>query len=119
MPENNPVRDKSYKFALQIIDVHDFLISKKEFVLGKQLLKSGTSIGANVEEALQGQSTKDFVSKLSISLKEAQESHYWIRLLRDKNKLDLNTASALLKESEELIKLLTSIIKTTKKSISE
>ena len=66
MAKDNPLRDKSYKFALHIIDAHEFLISNKEFVLGKQLLKSGTSIGANVEEALQGQSTKDFISKLSI-----------------------------------------------------
>ncbi|MFH1670265.1 MAG: four helix bundle protein [Patescibacteria group bacterium] len=112
------VREKSYTFALHIIDAYEFLIARKEFVLGKQLLKSGTSIGANVEEALHGQSKKDFISKLSISLKEAQEAHYWIRLLRDKNKLDGKAALDLLKEAEELCKLLTSIIKTSKRTLT-
>jgi four helix bundle protein len=118
MAKSNPLREKSYKFALNIVDIHEILISKKEYVLGKQLLKSGTSIGANVEEALQGQSTKDFIAKLSISLKEAHETFYWLRILRDKQKIDSEIASRLMDESEELIKLLTSIIKTSKKSIT-
>ncbi|HCI03505.1 MAG: four helix bundle protein [Candidatus Poseidoniia archaeon] len=117
MTKDNPIRDKSYNFALHIVDIHEILISNKEFVLGKQILKSGTSIGANVEEALQGQSTKDFVSKLSISLKEAHETFYWLRILRDKQKIESQTASTLLDEAEELIKLLTSIIKTSKRSL--
>ncbi|MBU2213233.1 four helix bundle protein [Patescibacteria group bacterium] len=115
---NNPLREKSYIFALHIIDAYEILIAKKEFVLGKQLLKSETSVGANVEEGLQAQSKKDFISKLSIALKEAQETHYWIRLLRDKNKLNEKMASALFKEAEELCRLLTSIIKTSKRSLT-
>lgn len=84
MEKNNAIRDKSYQFAIRIVCLYQFLINdKKEFVLSKQLLRSGTSIGANVEEAIGGQSKNDFIAKLSIAYKEARETSYWIRILRD------------------------------------
>jgi four helix bundle protein len=88
MKNDNVVQVKSYSFAIRIVEVYKYLISEnKEFVLSKQLLRSGTSIGANVEEAIGGQSRKDFFAKLTIAYKEARESHYWIRLLKDTNYL--------------------------------
>jgi four helix bundle protein len=81
--KENPVREKSYVFALRIIKLYKYLIEeKKEYVLSRQVLKSGTSIGANVEEAIGGQSKKDFLAKISIAYKEARETHYWLRILR-------------------------------------
>ncbi len=84
MKEDNVILDKSYAFAVRIIKFYQFLVSeKKEYVLSKQILRCGTSIGANIEEAIGGQSKKDFFAKLTISYKEARECHYWIRLLSD------------------------------------
>ena len=86
MKNDNVIQIKSYAFAVKIIKIYQFLANdKKEFVLSKQLLRSGTSIGANIEEAIGGQSSKDFYAKLTIAYKEARETHYWIRLLRDTN----------------------------------
>jgi four helix bundle protein len=119
MNRPNPLREKSYLFALHIVQCARNLMSeKKEYVLSKQLLKSGTSIGANVEEGLSAPSKKDFVNKLSISLKEARETEYWLRLLRDSSLLSSETLLPLMKEIDELIALLTSIIKTSRASIS-
>ena len=108
----NVVLQKSYDFALSIISLYREMIDQKEFVLSKQLLRSGTSIGANVEEAQAAQSTKDFVSKLCVASKEARESRYWLRLLRQSQlcKMDF---TPYLQQVEELVRLLTSIIKTT------
>lgn len=89
---------------------------KKEFVLSKQLLRSGTSIGANVEEATQGESKADFIHKLCIANKEASETNYWIRLLRDSDILTVKQAESLITDCEELQKLLTASIKTSKNS---
>ncbi len=84
MKKDNIIQTKSYNFAVRIIKLYKHLSQeKKEFVLSKQLLRSGTSIGANIEEAIGGQSRKDFFAKLTIAYKEARESHYWIRLLKD------------------------------------
>ncbi|MEI8230877.1 MAG: four helix bundle protein [Candidatus Peregrinibacteria bacterium] len=111
----NPVRDKSYLFALRIVKVYQYLSEKKyERVLSKQLLRSGTSIGANVREGINAQSKKEFIAKLNIALKEAHESDYWICLLRDGKYLTTEESSSLLKDCEELIRLLTSIIKTSR-----
>ena len=85
-----------------------------EYVLSKQILRSGTSIGANVEEANAAQSPADFLAKMYISFKEARETHYWLRLLRDSDYLEPKLAQSLLKDCDELIKLLSSITKTTK-----
>jgi four helix bundle protein len=88
MKKDNVVQMKSYSFAIRIVELYKYLSTeKKEFILSKQLLPSGTSIGANIEEAIGGQSRKDFYAKLTIAYKEARESHYWIRLLKDTNYL--------------------------------
>lgn len=84
MKENNVILNKSKKFAIRIINLYKYLsVEKKEFVLSKQILRSGTSIGANVKEAINGQSTADFLSKMSIALKEAGETEYWLELLNE------------------------------------
>ena len=115
MKQNNVIQTKSYAFALRIIKLHQYLVQeKKEYVLSKQLLKSGTSIGANVEEAIGGQSQKDFQAKLAISYKEARETHYWLRLMHDSKYLSTTQAESLLVDSNELLKILGSIQRTMK-----
>ncbi|SNR46334.1 four helix bundle protein [Lutibacter agarilyticus] len=117
MKNDNVVQVKSYSFAIRIVEVYKYLISeKKEFVLSKQLLRSGTSIGANVEEAIGGQSRKDFFAKLTIAYKEARESHYWIRLLKDTNYLTEEQFNSLIIDIEELLKIIASIQKTIRNS---
>jgi len=111
------MQTKSYAFALRIVKLYRYLCDeKKEFVLSKQIVRSGTSIGANVEEAIGGQS-KDFLSKMSIAYKEARETHYWLRLLRDSDILDVKHADSVIEDCEELLKLSGSIIRTTKSKI--
>ena len=90
-----------------------------EYVLSRQLLKAGTSIGANIEEALAGQSRADFLSKMSIASKEAREFNYWLRLIRDSNFLEDRHVDPLLAESSKIIRMLTSIVKTTSSSNSK
>ncbi len=114
--KENVIKEKSYKFALMVIELSKYLVQRKEFVLSGQLLRSGTSIGANVEEALAGQSRADFLSKMSISSKEAREANYWLRLLRDSKTCDESRLRPALLESEELINILSSIVKTTAKN---
>lgn len=115
MKNENIIQNKSYQFALRIIKLYKFLIEeKKEFVLSKQILRSGTSIGANIEEAIGGQSKADFIAKFQIALKESRETHYWIRLLIDSNYLDKKSGQSILDDCEELLKLLSSILKTSK-----
>lgn len=117
MKKDNIVQIKSYAFAIRNIMVYKYLRNeKKEFVLSKQLLRSGTSIGANVEEAIGGQSEKDFYAKLTISYKEARETHYWLRLLRDTDYLDKNEAQSLLNDADELLRIIGSIQKTLRNS---
>lgn len=116
--KDNVIQSKSYLFALRCIKLYQFLtLEKREFVLANQVLRSGTSIGANVEEADAAQSKKDFISKLSIALKEAKETHYWIRLLHDSHYLDKNLADSLIKDCTELIAILTSILKTSRTNL--
>jgi four helix bundle protein len=115
MNSKSIVQTKSFNFSIQIIKTYQHLVdSKKEYTLSKQLLRSGTSIGANVTEAEHGQSTKDFIHKLSISRKEANETIYWLRLLGATGYLEENSSEKLIQNCDELMKLLTSIIKTTK-----
>jgi four helix bundle protein len=109
----NAVLDKSYDFALEIIELYKEMSAHKEFVLSKQLLRSGTSIGANIEEAQAGQSRSDFVHKMSVACKEARETRYWLRLVH-KSQLCPVDCTALLQGAEELLRLLNSIIKTTR-----
>ncbi len=112
-----PLKDKSYSFALRIVKLCRFLKDeKKEFILSKQVLRSGTAIGALVRETEFAQSKNDFVSKLSIALKEANETDYWLILLYDSKYLDDKMYKSIGPEIQELIKLLVSSIKTAKKS---
>lgn len=111
----NIVKDKSFAFALRIVKLYQFLVKEqKEYVLSKQLLRSGTSIGANVRESEHAESKKDFIHKLSISLKEANESDYWIELLYQANYINEKQYQSIHKDLIELLKLLTSIVKTSK-----
>ena len=112
----NLIKDKSYQFALRIISLYRQMQGQNEYVLSKQLLRAGTSIGANVEEASAAQSRKDFAAKMAISSKEARETHYWLRLIRD-SQLCMNIdVDPLIEDCEELIRVLTAIVKTTQKS---
>jgi four helix bundle protein len=111
--KKNIIQDKSFEFALTIITLFKNLQAEREFIISKQLLRSGTSIGANVEEAIAAQSRKDFISKISISLKKARETHYWLRLL-DKSNLTNMNIDMYLSDSFELISILSAIVKTTK-----
>ena len=115
MQKSNIIKEKTYQFALDIINLYRTMQKQNEFVMSKQLVRSGTSIGANVEEASAAQSKKDFISKMAISSKEARETNYWLRLLRDSKLCHKIDYSELLKESEEIIKILTSIVKTSQK----
>jgi len=116
--KQNIVQDKAYQFALRIIQVYKELCDRKEFVLSKQLLRSGTSIGANVEEATAAQSKKEFISKMSIASKEARETHYWLRLLTDSNTYSGIHLTEAINEAEELVKILTAIVKTSQTNIN-
>ena len=109
------IQEKSLLFALEIIEVFKRLQVEREFVLSKQLLRSGTSIGANVEEALAGQSRKDFLSKMAVASKEARETRYWPVLLQKSGLTKVQLTPALT-DIEELIRILTSIVKTTAES---
>jgi four helix bundle protein len=109
------IAKKSYAFALDVVETYKYLVSnKKEFILSKQLLRSGTSIGANVNEAVNAMSKRDFIHKLSISLKEARETAYWINLLKDSDYLTHEKFQTLYTSNNENIKILSSIIITTK-----
>ncbi|MCU1290306.1 MAG: four helix bundle protein [Acidobacteria bacterium] len=113
--KENVLLEKSFAFAVRVVNAYRYLVEeKKEFVLSKQFLRSGTSIGANSEEAIGGQSKADFVSKISIAYKEARETKYWIRLLNATNYLDDTQANSLLSDLEELLKIIGSIQITTK-----
>ena len=112
----NPIRDKSFDFALATIDLYKRLQADREFVISKQLLRSGTSVGANVEEATAAESRRDFIHKMSLASKEARESMYWLRLLSRcdlVHGLDVSTELAL---AHELVRLLTSIVKSASRS---
>ena len=110
------VLKKSYDFALRIVKMYKYLIdNKREHILSRQILRSGTSIGANIEEAMGGQSERDFISKFSIAYKEARETHYWLRLLRDSDIIEGKLATSMINDCEELLKIITSILKTMKR----
>ena len=114
--KENVVMNKSKAFALRIIKLYKYLCdNKKEYVLSKQILRAGTSIGANIKEAQYGQSRKDFKSKIYIAYKEANETEYWLELLHESNILEENLFDSLYKDNYEIISLLTSITKTLRK----
>jgi four helix bundle protein len=113
--KRNIVLEKSFDFAVRVVNLYKFLVEhKKEYVLSKQILRSGTAIGALLREAQQAESNADFIHKLSISLKEANETEYWLTLLYKTNYINNNQFSSLNENIEELIKLLVSIIKSSK-----
>lgn len=114
------ITDKSFLFAIRCVKLYKSLCEeKREFVLSKQLLRSGTSIGANVREAQQAQSKKDFLSKMNIALKEASESKYWIELLTATDYLAKSEFDSIINDCIEIEKMLSSIVKTTKLSLEK
>ena len=113
------VAEKSFHFSIRIVNLYRYLCDeKREFILSKQLLRSGTSIGANVREALHGQSKRDFLSKIGIALKEANEAQYWIELLSATEYLTIEQKDSIWADCDELIRLLVSISKTTKENLA-
>ena len=117
MKEDNVVQKKSFDFAVRAVNAYKYLIeNKKEYVLSKQFLRSGTSIGANVEEAIGAQSKADFLAKLSIAYKEAREANYWIRLLATTGFLTQSESESLLNDLEEILKIIGKIQVTSKHS---
>lgn len=115
--KENIVQIKSYNFSLRIVKLYYYLVERnKEYVIAKQILKSGTSIGANIEEAIGGFSKKDFIHKIQISYKEARETIYWLKLMKDSGLLEEDMAESLIKDCEEILKIITSILKTAKKN---
>ena len=118
MKEDNIILMKSFDFALKIIELYKTLISNhKEYELSKQILRSGTSIGANSEEAAGAQSSKDFISKFSIAYKEARETNYWLRLLKESNYINKSQAELLINDCKELEKILSAILLSAKKNL--
>ena len=118
MDSKSVVADKSFAFAVRIVKLYKYLCDeKKEYALSKQLLRSGTSIGANIQEGLSGQSKRDFLMKMNISLKEASETQYWLRLLTATDILTEQESKSILEDCTELIKMLTSIVKTTSANV--
>jgi four helix bundle protein len=115
-PESSPVRSQSFAFSLEIIRLYKQLESHREYVVSKQLLRSGTSIGANIEEAAAAESRKDFVHKMNIALKEARETYYWLRLLNESDLAPRIDVRSQLKQANDLVRLLTAIVKTTRKN---
>ena len=112
----NVVQEKSYAFAVRIVRMYQHLSSeKREFVLSKQVLRSGTSVGANVEEAIGGLSKKDFAARMGIAYKEARETSYWLRLLNDSGYIDDAAFASMHNDCEELLKLLYTIVQSAKR----
>ena len=120
MKSKSIVYKKSFDFSIRIIKLYKYLTEeKKEYILSKQVLRSGTSIGANIKEALYGQSTKDYIHKMNIALKEAGETEYWLELLIETDYISRKHGEDLLEDSVELIKILVSIVKTSKEQLKD
>jgi four helix bundle protein len=113
------LEEKTYSFALRIIKAYRYLTEKNEYILSKQLLRAGTSIGANCREATYAQSKLDFIGKLSIALKETNETIYWIELLHDSDFIDNDSFKSIHADGLEILKLLISIIKTSKSNLQK
>ena len=112
---DNIVREKSYRFAVRIVNLCKYLrFEKKEFDMSRQVLKAGTSIGANIAESEHAQSRPDFLTKLNIALKEAAETDYWLRLLYETNYIDQKSFDSIISDCREIESLLASIVKTVK-----
>jgi four helix bundle protein len=114
--KENVIVEKSFLFSVNIVNMYKSLVAeKKEFILSKQLVRSGTSIGANIEEAVGGTTGKDFTAKMSIAYKEARETKYWLRLLHATDYLAIEQFNPLVSDCDELLKILFSIINTSRK----
>ncbi|MCP5351867.1 MAG: four helix bundle protein [Chromatiales bacterium] len=115
---DSAVHDKSFAFAVRVVNMARHLQGeRREFVLSKQVLRSGTSVGANVEEARAAQSRKDFIAKMAIASKEARETRYWLRLLAETSYLESTQAQSMLSDCEELMRMLTAIVKTSQEGL--
>ena len=111
------IRERSFEFSIKIVELYRYLTNtKKEYILSKQVLRSGTSIGANVEEATAGSSKEDFIAKMNIALKEARETNYWLRLLKSTGFLE---SSDIIEESTGIMNILGAIVKTSRKNIAK
>jgi four helix bundle protein len=114
--KQNIIAEKSFDFALQIIELYRKLLKQNEFVLSKQIMRSGTSIGANIEEAIGGHSKKDFIARMIIAHKECRETRYWLRLLERSKMVEFDSA-VYLKQIEDIFNILTAIINTSKRNL--
>lgn len=118
MKESNIIADKSFQFAIRIVNLFKYLsVKKREHLLSRQILRSGTAVGANVEEAIGARTRKEFANILTIAYKEARETKYWLRLLHETGYIDKKSFDSVFKDCEELCKILGSIIKTTKQTL--
>jgi four helix bundle protein len=117
MKRQNVIKEKSFAFALRVVKCYKFLIENKEFILSKQLLRSGTAIGALVREAEHAESTADFIHKMAIAQKEANETEYWLELLHQSEYLEKTQYQSVISEVQELNKILASIIITSKEKM--
>lgn len=116
--KDNVLLNKTYSFAIRIVKLYQYLCDeKREFNLSVQILRCGTSVGSNVEEAVGGLSKKDFLAKLGISYREIRETRFWLRLLRDTDYLTPQLAESLISDAEEIIKIITAIQKSTKRNM--
>ena len=116
MKQDNVIQIKTFQFSLKLIALYKILTENKEYIISKQLLRSDTSIGANVEEAIAAQSKRDFIAKMSISSKEARETKYWLRLLNESKYINIDYSEYLI-DIEEIINILTAIVKTSQSGI--
>ena len=110
----NVIQKKSFNFAIRIVNMYKYLVGRREFVISKQVLHSGTSIGANIEEALGGQSRKDFIAKMSVSYKEARETIYWLKLLYMTKYISRTGFNSIFNDCDELCKIISKILVTSK-----
>lgn len=116
MGRKGPVYEKAFNFAVEIVKTCRVLQSKKEFVISKQLMRSGTSIGANIREGIEGQSRRDFAAKMSIALKEACETEYWLDLLKATEMIEIDDYQRLISDNKEIVRMLNAILVTTRKN---
>jgi four helix bundle protein len=113
--DENIIVAKTYAFAVRCVNLYKFLCEERhDYVIGKQIMRSGTSVGANVKEAIRGVSKADFTAKMSIALKEASESEFWLEILRDTEYINATQAESMMADCQEVLKLLMSIIKSSK-----
>jgi len=118
MKQNNTILLKSYQFSLRIVSLSKYLTDKHEYILARQILRSGTSIGANVEETVGCHTRRDFLQKISIAYKETRETHYWLRLIRDAEIIVGKETDSMITDCEELLRILGSLQKTLKQSLT-